>query len=160
MFRWATLLVVGTLTFFATQADAALRASLTQQTPEFASAEIFAISGRTARTPAEDIFTEVGKRVRQAYYRNYYEVEGYSPVASTPEEAIQELLAAKGEWGGLSTDDETSLRTWIREHRVSHAQIVGLTTNYMSGTGIEDLYYFLSETEDVVLVIRAFWYAE
>jgi hypothetical protein len=106
------------------------------------------------------MFDEVGKRIRQSYYRNSYEVDGYSPVTSTPEAAVQELLVTKGEWSGLNAQDEATLRAWIRDHRVQEAQIVGLSTNSMSGTGVEDLYYFLSETEDVVLVIRAFWYAE
>ncbi len=160
MFRTFSIMMLSLLVFAGSQAEAALRASLTQQGPDIEAAETYAISGRSSRTSATAIFDEVGKRIRQSYYRNSYEVDGYSPVTSTPEAAVQELLVTKGEWSGLNAQDEATLRAWIRDHRVQEAQIVGLSTNYMSGTGVEDLYYFLSETEDVVLVIRAFWYAE
>lgn len=160
MFRTFSVMMLSLFVFAGSQAEAALRASLTQQGPDIEAAELYAISGRSSRTSATAIFAEVGKRIRQDYYRRSYEVDGYSPVTSTPQVAVQELLASKGEWGGMSADDEAALQAWIRDHRVQEAQIVGLSTNYMSGTVLEDLYYFLSETEDVVLVIRAFWYAE
>ena len=159
MLRFASIFALATLFTFSPAADAAVRARLTQASVDVKAAEVYAITGRTTRTTADAIFTEIGKRVRQAYYRDSYEVDAYSPVSITPDAAVRELLSAKGEWEGLSANDEANLRAWIRTHQVTEAQIVGLTTNYMAGTGMEDLYYFLSETEDVVLVIRAFWYA-
>jgi len=93
MFRSFSIMMLSLLLFVGSQAEAALRASLTPQGPDIEAAEIYAISGRSSRTSPAAIFDEVGKRIRQDYYRRSYEVDGYSPVASTPEAAVQELLA-------------------------------------------------------------------
>lgn len=123
--------------------------------------EIYGLQGTTAQTDVEDVLTEIGKRIRQRYYIDGYEVEGYGGDLVKLEDAYTMLTEERGEFRGLSAEDIEVLKEWVAKNQVEYVQAAGITTSYYSGTGMEDLYIFVPKMPATqVLVLRAHTYAE
>ncbi len=141
--------------------EAAIRARSTGSLDGLEHSEVYTLVGVTGETTADEIIEEVGKRIRQNLYRQKLEVRGYSGGWVDRDEALRLLREAKGEYPGISAEDEAKITKWLAEMKVERIEAVSIETNYMGGTGLEDVYIFvpvLPATE--VLVIRAYWYSE
>lgn len=146
---------------FANDANAAVKSSYRGAADDIELGEIYGLTGVTSTTTAKEVFTEVGKRIRQRYYIDGYEVDGYGGEEVELSEAFKLLKEKKGEFGGLSDADLLAVQNWVAKNQVETVQAAGISTNYHGGTGLEDLYIFLPKMPaSEVLVIRAFWYAE
>ena len=148
-------------TMFVETASAAVRARATDELAKIQNAEIYTLVGVTSTTTADEVVAELGKRVRQSYYRMGYQVRGYAGGWVDQAQALSALKESKGEFGGISAEGEAELLQWIADKKVDRIEAVSLETNYHGGTGLEDVYIFVPQMPATeALVIRAFWYAE
>ncbi|MBN8541291.1 MAG: hypothetical protein J0L82_12940 [Deltaproteobacteria bacterium] len=152
---------IAATTLYVDTASAAVRARATGELNKIENAEVFTLVGVTPSTIADEVVAEIGKRVRQSYYRMGYEVRGYNGGWVDQAQALLALKEPKGEFRGISTEGEAELLQWIADKDVDRIEAVSLETNYHGGTGLEDVYIFVPKMPATeVLVIRAFWYAE
>lgn len=152
---------MSTTVLFVETSSGAVRARATDELSKIENAEIFTLVGVTPATTADEVIVEIGKRVRQSYYRMGYQVRGYDGGWVDQAQALAALKEPKGEFGGISGEGEAELLQWISDKKVDRIEAVSLETNYHGGTGLEDVYIFVPKMPATeVLVIRAFWYAE
>lgn len=67
---------IAATTLYVDTASAAVRARGTGELNKIENAEVFTLVGVTPSTIADEVIAEIGKRVRQSYYRMGYEVRG------------------------------------------------------------------------------------
>lgn len=146
---------------FANDAQAAVKSAYQGVAADIDLGEIYSLKGVTSKTTAEEVFTEVGKRIRQRYYMDRFEVDGYGGGEIDLAEAYKRLSEEKGEFPGLSKSDLLAVQDWVARNDVRNVEAASISTNFHGGTGLEDLYIFLPKMPATeVLVIRAFWYSE
>ncbi len=158
------LLVAGFIVSFLVFTDfaqAAVKASYLSAFDGILVADLYTLSGATAQTTGKEVADEIGKRIRQSYYKDGYRVDGYGGEQVTVLEAYKYLSEKKGEFLGLTHLESDVLKAWVEKNQVEYVEAAGVSTNYHGGTGLEDLYIFVPKMPATeVLVIRAFWYAE
>lgn len=103
----------------------------------------------------------VGKNIRREYYQQGYSVESHSYSVVDFDDMIDMLETSEGEFRKLREDEIAEIYSWHEDKRVAKIYMMDLTTEYMSGTGIEQIFIMVPmEKYEGVLTVRRFIYAE
>lgn len=138
-----------------------LKATKTNDYSVVSDSREYTFSGETKGVKTLALAEVVGKQIRREYYQDNYEVEGFNYEEVTYKNARLDLSKKDGEFPGLSKEDLASLDRWFEDHSVAAVVRMDLTTEYMSGTGMESNYIFIpSEAYEPILVVKKFVYAE
>lgn len=151
---------------FSVTAQSAITASFDRRqtmddTQDIPHAEIYSITGADQTTVPSMIADEIGKRIRQNYYRRYTDVYSFGRHASSLDEAKADLAFASGSFEGLDSNSLSAIDSWASEHNASSVVLLTLEISQMGGTGLERIYLFIPNgAAQSALAVRKFWYAE
>lgn len=121
----------------------------------------YVFEGNTKGLKTLELAELVGKQIRREYYQQNYKVEAYDYKEVRFQVVESDLSRKDGEFPGLSKKEMNKIERWLEDHSVAAIVKMNLTSEYMSGTGMESNYIFLPvESYEPILVVRKFFYAE
>ncbi len=102
----------------------------------------------------------IGKNIRRSYYQRGYSVShSYKEVDF--DTMINLLETSEGEFRKLNEDEIAEVYSWYEDKHVTKIYMMNLVTDYMSGTGLEQVFILIPDVKDEgALAITRFYYAE
>lgn len=146
------------LLFVSVSASAAVRVDRTWDS-DVANAEFYRLSSTSKQLTDEQAISAIGKKIRQGEYRKGLRIDGFITVESDLETSIIDLRESTQEFRALNDRDVDLIRGFAAKNN-ARTYLIDLVTNYHGGTGMERIYVYLSQSKNLALVVRKFWYAE
>lgn len=124
-------------------------------------AEVYYYTNETNNRKDIEFAEAVGKNIRRSYYLRGYSVESYNYVEVDFDKMIDLLEKSEGEFRKLREDEIAEVYSWFEDKHVAKIYMMNLETQYMSGTGLEQIFILVpGEKYEGALAISRFYYAE
>lgn len=124
-------------------------------------AEVYYYTNETKNRKSIEFAEAIGKNIRRSYYQRGYSVESHSYRDVDFDTMINLLEKSEGEFKKLREDEIAEVYSWYEDKHVAKIYMMNLETQYMSGTGLEQIFILVpSEKYEGALTIGRFYYAE
>lgn len=103
----------------------------------------------------------VGKNIRRSYYQKGYSVKSSHYQEVDFDTMVDLLKKSEGEFKKLNEDEIAEVYSWYEDKHVTSIYLMNLETEYMSGTGFEQVFILVPDVKyESILTIGRFFYAE
>lgn len=124
-------------------------------------AEVYYYTNETKNRKNIEFAEAIGKNIRRSYYQKGYSIESHSYQEVGFDTMISFLEKSEGEFRKLRDDQIAEVYSWYEDKHVAKIYMMNLDTQYMSGTGLEQVFILIPDVKDEgVLAITRFFYAE